>query len=52
LSARRCPAQLTKVGDRSVSPVAKELDLMETTLRGWIKRGKEVAGKGPPVDTP
>jgi transposase len=39
--------QLTKVGDRSVSQVAKELDLTETALREWIKRGEEVAGKGP-----
>ena len=31
--------RLCKVGDRTMRQVAKELDLTETALRGWVKRG-------------
>jgi transposase len=40
--------QLCKVGDRSISQVAKDLDLTETALRAWVKRAEIDAGKGPP----
>ena len=40
--------QLCKVGDRSIGQVAKDLDLTETALRGWVKRADVDAGKGPP----
>ena len=40
--------QLCKVGDRSIGQVAKDLDLTETALRGWVKRADIDAGKGPP----
>lgn len=40
--------RLCKVGDRSVREVAKDLDLTETALREWVKRGDVDAGKGPP----
>ena len=32
--------RLCKTGDRSISAVAKELDLTETALRDWIKRAE------------
>lgn len=38
--------RLTKVGDRSISQVAKDLDLTETALRRWIDQS-DAAG-GPP----
>jgi transposase-like protein len=40
--------RLCKVGDRSVSQVAADLDLSETSLRGWVKRLDIDAGSGPP----
>src|SRR3954452_13227491 len=40
--------RLCKVGDRSVSKVAKDLDLTETALREWVQRADIEAGKGPP----
>ena len=30
--------RLCKVGDRKIGQVAKDLDLTETALRGWIKK--------------
>ncbi len=39
--------RLCKTGDRSISQVAKELDLTETALRDWIKRAGVDAGSGP-----
>ena len=40
--------RLCKVGDRSVTQVAADLDLTETALREWIKRADIDAGQGPP----
>ena len=40
--------RLCKVGDRSITQVAKDLDLTETALREWVKRADVDAGKGPP----
>ena len=34
---------LTKVGDRSVSEVARDLDLTQTALREWVKRAETEA---------
>ena len=34
---------LTKVGDRGIGEVARDLDLTETALREWVKRASEVA---------
>jgi transposase-like protein len=30
--------RLCRVGDRSIGQVAKDLDLTETALRGWVRR--------------
>ena len=40
--------RLCKVGDRSVTQVAADLDLTETALRDWVKRSDIDAGNGPP----
>jgi transposase len=40
--------RLCKVGDRTISQVAKDLDLTENSLREWVKRAAVDAGKGPP----
>lgn len=40
--------RLCKVGDRTISQVAKDLDLTENALREWVKRADVDAGKGPP----
>jgi transposase-like protein len=40
-------ARLCKVGDRTVTQVAVDLDLTETALREWVKRADTDAGKGP-----
>ena len=40
--------RLCKVGDRSISQVAKDLDLTENSLREWVKRIDIDAGQGPP----
>jgi transposase-like protein len=37
-----------RVGDRSITQVAGDLDLTETALRDWVKRADIDAGKGPP----
>jgi transposase len=39
--------RLCKTGDRSITQVAKDLDLTETALRDWIKRAETDAGNGP-----
>jgi len=39
---------LTQVGDRSVAQGAKELDLVETGLRDWVRKAAIDVGKGPP----
>ena len=36
--------RLCQVGDRSVSQIAKSLDLTETALREWIRRAEADAG--------
>ena len=40
--------RLCKVGDRTVTQVAVDLDLTETALREWVKRADIDAGSGPP----
>ena len=40
--------RLCRVGDRSISQVARDLDLTETALRSWVKRAEIDAGQGPP----
>ena len=40
--------RLCKVGDRTITQVAKDLDLTENSLREWVKRADIDAGKGPP----
>lgn len=37
--------RLVQVGDRTVGQVAKDLDLTETALREWVRRGEVDAGK-------
>lgn len=37
---------LCKVGDRSITQVAKDLDLTETAVREWVKRAEVDAGGG------
>ena len=39
--------RLCKVGDRTVTQVAVDLDLTETALRDWVKRADIDAGEGP-----
>ena len=34
---------LTKVGDRTVGQVSRDLDLTETALREWVKKDEEGA---------
>jgi transposase len=38
--------RLCRVGDRTISQVAKDLDLTENSLREWVKRAKIDAGQG------
>ena len=40
--------RLCQVGDRSIGQVAKDLGLVETALREWVKRADE-EGAAPPV---
>ena len=40
--------RLCKVGDRTITQVAEDLDLTENSLREWVKRADIDAGKGPP----
>jgi transposase len=40
--------RLCRVGDRSISQVAKDLDLVDASLREWVKRAGIDAGNGPP----
>jgi transposase len=40
--------RLCKVGDRTITQVAVDLDLTETALREWVKRADIDAGNGPP----
>src|SRR5436190_23262046 len=40
--------RLCRVGDRTVTQVAVDLDLTETALRDWVKRADVDAGEGPP----
>lgn len=40
--------RLCNVGDRTVSQVARDLDLTETALREWVTKAEIEAGKGPP----
>ncbi len=39
--------RLCRVGDRSIPQVAKDLGLVETSLREWVQRADVDAGKGP-----
>ena len=38
---KREAVQLTKVGDRKIGEVARDLDLTDTALRQWVKRAEE-----------
>jgi transposase-like protein len=40
--------RLTKVGDRTIGQVARDLDLGETALRSWVKQAATDAGQGRP----
>jgi len=40
--------RLCRVGDRGISQVAKDLDIVETSLRNWMRRADIDDGKGPP----
>ncbi len=40
--------RLCKVGDRTISQVAKDLELTETALRDWVKRADANDGQGSP----
>lgn len=40
--------RLCKAGDRSITKVAEDLDLTETSLREWVKRAEVDAGRGAP----
>src|SRR3954471_6644741 len=40
--------RLCRVGDRSITQIASDLDLTETALREWVKRADIDAGNGPP----
>lgn len=40
--------RLCKVGDRSITQVAKDLDLTVNSLRDWVKQADIDAGKGQP----
>ncbi len=40
--------RLCRTGDRSITEVAKDLDLTETALREWVKRADEETGQGSP----
>ncbi len=40
--------RLCRVGDRTITQVADDLDLTETALREWVKRADIDAGNGPP----
>jgi transposase len=40
--------KLVRAGGRSLSQVAADLDLTETSLRGWVRRAKIEVGEGPP----
>ena len=39
--------RLCRVGDRTITQVAKDLDLTETALREWVRRADIDAGNGP-----
>lgn len=39
---------LCRSGDRSITRVAEDLDLTETSLREWVKRAEVDAGRGAP----
>ena len=45
---KREVVQLTKVGDRKIGEVAKDLDLTETALRERVKRAEETAATPAP----
>jgi transposase len=40
--------KLVRDGGRSIGRVAKDLDLTETALRGWVRRAEIEVGEGPP----
>ena len=40
--------KLCAVGDRTITQVATDLDLTETSLREWVKRAEVDAGRGAP----
>ena len=40
--------KLVRSGGRSIAQTARDLDLAETALRGWIRQAEIEAGEGPP----
>ena len=40
--------KLVKTGGKTVAQVVSDLDLVETSLRKWMKQAEVDAGKGPP----
>ena len=40
--------KLCQAGDRSIGEIAKDLDLTESALRGWVKQAEVDAGRGAP----
>lgn len=40
--------KLCREGGRSIAEIAKELDLTESALRGWVKQAEVDAGRGDP----
>lgn len=40
--------KLVRAGGRSIVQTARDLDLAETALRGWIRQAEIEAGEGPP----
>jgi transposase-like protein len=40
--------QLVRTGGRNVGEVARELDLAESLVRGWVRQADVDAGNGPP----
>ncbi len=40
--------KLVRAGGRSISQVARDLDLTESSLREWVRRAEIEDGQGPP----
>lgn len=40
--------RLCRLGDRGINQVARDLDIVETALREWVRRADIDDGEGPP----